>query len=181
MKQDVERILSELATSLRKLDIAKFQSLQREVLAAHQIFVSGTGRSGLMARAFVMRLVQLGMDGHVVGDNTNPMFGPSDLLLACTGSGSTETVLLNARKAKTAGGRIVAITAKEHSEVSKIAHVTLIVPMMDPNDLSYGSIQPIGTIFEQSILLLLDLLALELMKAKNLTPMELWKRHANLQ
>lgn len=181
MKEDVERILSELATILRKLDVTKFEAIQRHIKNANKVFITGSGRTGLMSRAFATRLVQFGKECHVVGDPTNPLLKEGDILIVCSGSGTNATSLLHARKAKQAGGVVIALTANGSSDLSKIAHLTCLLPMISPNDLSYGSVQPIGTIFEQTLLLALDLLILEMMKQSNKTAQDLWKTHSNLQ
>ncbi len=43
-----------------------------ELLSAKRIYVMGAGRSGLIAKAFAMRLMHLGMHSYVVGETITP-------------------------------------------------------------------------------------------------------------
>ena len=43
-----------------------------ELLNAKRIYVMGAGRSGLVAKAFAMRLMHLGMHAYVVGETITP-------------------------------------------------------------------------------------------------------------
>ena len=44
----------------------------RELLSAKRIYVIGAGRSGLVAKAFAMRLMHLGLHAYVVGETITP-------------------------------------------------------------------------------------------------------------
>jgi 6-phospho-3-hexuloisomerase len=65
-------VLGELGDVLREVDESAVSALQEKLAAARRVFVAGAGRSGLMMRAFAMRLMHLGLAVHVVGDATTP-------------------------------------------------------------------------------------------------------------
>ena len=52
----------------------------------------GAGRSGLVAKAFAMRLMHLGFTAYVVGETITPAMRPKDLLVIFSGSGRTKTI-----------------------------------------------------------------------------------------
>ena len=64
------------------------------VCQASSIFVFGAGRSGLVGKAFAMRLVHLGKTVHFVGDSTVPAITHQDVLVVISGSGKTSSVHL---------------------------------------------------------------------------------------
>ena len=103
----VERIRS-IAHSLSEKEIEHFI---REILSADRIFIMGAGRSGLVAKAFAMRLMHLGLHSYVVGETITPALKPGDLLVVFSGSGKTKTIADIAETAKEIGGRISLITS----------------------------------------------------------------------
>jgi len=82
----VERIRS-IANSLSEDEI---ESFLKEILKADRIFIMGAGRSGLVAKAFAMRLMHLGLHSYVVGETITPALKPGDLLVVFSGSGKTK-------------------------------------------------------------------------------------------
>ena len=57
------------------------EKLLEAIAAAKCIQVFGMGRMKCAVRAFVMRLMHMGLDAHVVYDTTCPNIGPGDLLI----------------------------------------------------------------------------------------------------
>ncbi|MEM2817946.1 MAG: SIS domain-containing protein, partial [Archaeoglobaceae archaeon] len=60
----------------------KLNSFIRFIEEAERIFVVGIGRSGLVAKAFAMRLMHLGYKAFVIGETTTPRIEAGDLLVA---------------------------------------------------------------------------------------------------
>ena len=54
----------------------------------------------LMAQAFAKRIAHLGIKTYVVGETTNPSANNKDLLIACSSSGETVSVVTIAKVAK---------------------------------------------------------------------------------
>lgn len=61
--------ISSTADSLSDEGVGQFID---ELLSAKRIYVMGAGRSGLIAKAFAMRLMHLGMHSYVVGETITP-------------------------------------------------------------------------------------------------------------
>ena len=107
IRHDVE----EVTAILDRVDDASAESMVEAILGAERVFVVALGRSGMLARMFAMRLMQIGLAAHVAGDVTTPAIAAGDLLIAVSGSGRTETVVALARKAKGFGAGVLAITS----------------------------------------------------------------------
>ena len=178
----IETIFQELSDVLWKVDETQVQQLLQDILTARRIVVFGVGRMGLMSRAFVMRLMHLGFNAHMVGDCTTPAVGPGDLLLLNSGSGETQTVFDVAVLGQKAGARLATITARPASRIAKLARTVVTLPGRAKTD-SGGpaSIQPMTTLNEQSLLLLLDAMVILLTEVTGQSLDDLSRRHCNLE
>jgi len=102
-------LVDTLRENLASIDDEAVDRLAQSILRTlgdRRIFVVGAGRSGLVARAFAMRLMHLGFSVHVVGETTTPRMDPGDLLIVISGSGETLYPATIAGEAKKIGGGI---------------------------------------------------------------------------
>jgi 6-phospho-3-hexuloisomerase len=83
------RILGELQAAIRATSLDAVEKLTEILLGARCTFVAGAGRSGLVAKAFCMRLMHLGLPAHPVGETATPALRRSDVLVVASGSGET--------------------------------------------------------------------------------------------
>lgn len=128
-----------------------------------------------------MRLAQMGFLASVVGEATAPAITPNDILIILSGSGETPVLLEHGKKAKKAGALVLAITASPHSSLSELCDVSVIVKA-DRKDQAGGcSMQPMGTLFEQSAGILCDTMVLLLMDRFHITGEEMFRNHSNLE
>ncbi len=171
-------ILEELEATLVRVREEQVDELRRLLSEAEAVFVTGEGRSGLVARCFAMRLAHLGLRAHVVGGTTTPAFGRGDLLVAVSGSGETDLTCTVARLAAEAGGTVAAVTSARESPLAAQADVTVVIPAAAGNG---GSAQYGRSLFEQSALIVLDALCLQLRRKIDQTSEEMDARHANLE
>jgi 6-phospho-3-hexuloisomerase len=177
-----QSILCEIGEILQELDNEDINRLVKEILTAHRIVVFGVGRMGLVSRAFVMRLCHLGLEAFAFGESTTPRIGPKDLVIVNSGSGETQTIFDITSLAKEAGAKIVAITARPNSRIGLLADI--VVNMPGPTKHSNGkdlSKQPMTTLYDQSLLILLDGVVIMLMSKTKQTSADLWARHCNLE
>ncbi|MEM1819818.1 MAG: SIS domain-containing protein, partial [Sulfolobales archaeon] len=93
-----------------------------------KVIVVGAGRSGLIGRAFAMRLMHLGFNVYVLGDTIVPSLRPNDLMIAISGSGRTKLVITVAEAAKSVGAKVIALTTYINSPLAKIADMIVEVP-----------------------------------------------------
>ena len=161
---DIKVIIDELSRTLSGIDRKQQEQMADEILKAKHIFVAGAGRSGMMARCFAMRLMHL--------------------LIITSGSGTTGSLVKMAEKAKALNGRGGLITIYPESTIGKMADV--VVQINAPTstseiDTGVTSIQPMVSLFEQSLLICLDFIIRILMDKTGITGEEMFKRHANLE
>ncbi|TWT25421.1 6-phospho-3-hexuloisomerase [Planomicrobium sp. CPCC 101110] len=177
-------IINEIKSVAENVNEERLDSVVEAITYAPRIFVAGAGRSGLMAKAFAMRLMHAGLDANVIGEITTSSSRQGDLLVLATGSGETESLKAYAQKAKKNGLKIVAITSFPESTLGTMADIVLQIPAPTPKSDKQSSIsskQPMGSLFEQTLLLSFDTLVIKTMKALNLESDEMFKNHANLE
>lgn len=177
-------VLQELATTLRAVDEGQVAAFRRTITGAARIFVAGKGRSGLHARAFAMRLMQLGLQVHVVDEATTPPIGASDLLIVASGSGRTASLVQYSERARSLGAKIALVTIAPDSSIAANADAIVCLPAPSPKldqPNSIYSIQPLGSLFEQALGIFFDLVILQLMEERGMTSPQMFERHANLE
>ena len=180
----ISQILDELSETVGHICNDSAEKLADAILAAETIFVAGAGRSGLAMKSFAMRLMHMGFDTYVVGETVTPNITDTDVLLIGSGSGSTNSLVINANKAHAIGATICLITIDENSPIAQVAEVILTIPAPSPKvnrDLGFRSVQPMGSLFEQSLLLTLEAIVLLLMRKTGKTTELMFTRHANLE
>ena len=180
----VDTVLGEVAIALKAVSADEVAEFQREIMGAKRVFIAGKGRSGLFMKAFAMRLMHLGLHVFVVDDVTTPSIAADDVLVLASGSGKTISLVHYASKAKEIGATVVLITAYPDSPVGH--HADKVVHIPAPSVKVEGSsrvqsAQPMANLFEQSLVLLLDICTLQLMKALSKTGEQMFARHANLE
>jgi 6-phospho-3-hexuloisomerase len=180
--------VDELRALLTGVDARQVQDLVESLGAARAVFTAGAGRSGLAMRAFAMRLMHMGIAAHVVGDVTSPAFAPGDLLVVGSGSGATPTLVPLAEKAKNLGGRLALLTTDPASPIGRAADVIVRIPAPTPKTVPGAPaagvpayIQPMASLFEQGLWVLLDSCVMLLMARKGMATEEMFGRHANLE
>ena len=174
---------AELVQVAEKMREDEYTCVVNELAAAKRIFTLGGGREGLMVRAFSMRLMHLGRPVFWIWDDTTPSLGEGDVLLVATGS-CTGGVLLHVTKtAREHGARVVLITADNSGPVGVYADATAYVPAAAY--LAKGDLVPteqmMGSLFEQSLLLLFDSMAAVLGELLGETTQSTEARHRNVE
>ena len=181
----VEKVLAEITTCLQQVSDESLAQAGALIEDAPGIFVCGAGRTGLMMRALGTRLMHLGKTVHVVGESTTPSIHAGELLILGSGSGQTATLLAIAQKAQSQGARILLFTTNPNSPLTNWADQTVALPAPSLGALDDGreliSMQPMGTLFEQSLLILCDTIILGLMSRKGVSAAQMRERHANLE
>jgi 6-phospho-3-hexuloisomerase len=135
-------------------------------------------------RAFAMRLMHLGLQAYVVDEVTTPGIASGDLLLIGSGSGKTASLVQYTRRAKDLGARVGLITADSRSEIATLADLVVEISAPTPKSdrlSTRSSLQPMGSLFEQSLGILLDVLILVVMETEGVDAGQMFARHANLE
>jgi 6-phospho-3-hexuloisomerase len=187
-------LLASVRESLTQVNLDQVEMMVVEMLACtnRRILVLGAGRSGLVGRAFAMRLMHLGFQVYVTGETITPSIGKGDLIIALSGSGTTKLVVTAAEIGKTVDAKIIAITSYADSDLAKLADQIVLIKgrtkIADEKDYflrqlmgDFEPMAPLGTVFEISLMTFLDGVIVELMHRLGLKENELRKRHATIE
>ncbi|MGD6941913.1 6-phospho-3-hexuloisomerase [Cytobacillus gottheilii] len=176
-------IVQELSQTVHLISESEADALVEQILKAKKVFVAGAGRSGFMGKSFVMRMMHMGIDAYIVGETVTANLEKDDLLIIGSGSGETKTLVAIAEKAKSIGGTIAAITISPNSTIGELADIVVKLPGVtkDQSEGDYKTIQPMGSLFEQTMLLFYDALILSFMDKKGLDSNKMYGKHANLE
>lgn len=181
MTKQLERILQEIQTTASLIRDEDAVQLVNRILEAKKIFVAGAGRSGFMAKSFAMRMMHVGLNPYVVGETVTPNLEEGDLFIVGSGSGETKSLVAMAEKAKSIGASVAAVTIVPNSSIGQLADIVIEIPAQTKADTSNKSIQPMGSLFEQSLLLFYDSLILHIMEKRGMDSVNMYGRHANLE
>ena len=179
-----EAVLAEIGKTLGSIDPKSVERLAQDIMAADQVFFVGVGRVMLALQAFCKRLGHLGVKAHYVGEITEPAITKNDLLIVGSGSGASLFPLGIARKAReTVDCKIVHIGSTVDSPMKEIEDYLVRIPVCTKFYLEdeVDSCQIMTSLFEQSVLLLGDIVAKLIVEEKNLDMKALWQFHANLE
>ncbi|MFJ7678361.1 6-phospho-3-hexuloisomerase [Peribacillus sp. NPDC097198] len=181
--QYMAKIIQELSRSVDLIADEEAEQLVNRILEAKKVFVAGAGRSGLMGKSFAMRMMHMGIGAYVLGETVTPTFEKDDLLILGTGSGETKSLISIAEKATNIGGTIATVTISPESTIGKLADFAIKLPgsPKDQSEGDYQTIQPMGSLFEQTLLLFFDSVILRIMDKKGLDTNKMYGRHANLE
>ncbi len=170
-------ILRDLRRVLDAVSERKTAEFTRKIIDARRIFVYGVGRSGLLARTFGMRLVHLGRDATVVGDTTTPAIRRGDLLVVCSRTGQSPVLHHAIHLARREGAGVVTVTGLRGAPVADDADLVIRLPLEQARS---EQEQPMGSLFEQALLIFLDLVVLRLMTLLERTSEDMERIHSNL-
>ena len=173
----IQRKINDILSQVSQNDIDKVKKLFSN---SSRIFVYGAGRSGLVAKAFAIRLVHLGLQTFVIGETIIAPVQKGDLAVIVSGSGETIPAVMTAEIAHDIGAKVVSITGKKNSEIAKYADITLFISATC-NDSERKKYAPLGTLFEASVWILLDGIIADLLENKHETEETMRKRHATLE
>jgi len=176
-------VLRELDAALSSIDPAEAERLKDAILGADKVFFVGVGRVLLALQCIVKRLCHLGISAHYVGEISEPAIGTGDLLVVGSGGGSTVFPLVIAQKAKSYGAAVAHIGSNPGSPIKEYADFMVRIPVRTKLylDDEIDSSQLMTSLFEQSVLLLGDIIAGMIVEEKEMDIKELWQYHANLE
>ena len=144
-------IIEELDRSSKTISPEKLQEVIKKIKEHKRIFVYGTGRSGLMLKAFAMRLMQIGLNSYVVGETTTPSVQKGDLLIVASASGETGSVCMTAESALKQEVDLIVISSAPESTLGKIQKPDIEIEAATKFAISKVSVQPLGSLFEQML------------------------------
>lgn len=179
-----DTVLQELQTVFANVKEEEVLALTAAICEAESVFVVGVGRVLLMLQAFVKRLHHLGIEATYVGAVDEPAITENDLLIVGSGSGESAVPLAIVKIARTHHARIAHIGSNASSSMTPYEDLFIRIPCSTKLNLQdeIKSQQVMSSLFEQSLLLLADMVALLIVDKKQITDLHaLWKKHANLE
>ena len=196
LKAAAEEIIAGIKDSIENLNMKEVERLIELLLEAKdkKIFIVGMGRSGFVARAFALRLMNLGFNVYFLGETITPAAEKGDLLIAISGTGATKLVLTASTAAKEIGATVIAFTSFSESPLGQAADHTVTIKGRTkagwPKEEDYLARQligerepltPLGSVFENNCMVFLDSLVVELMHRLGRTEEDLKRRHATIE
>lgn len=169
----LKEVLNEIENSSNLND--DFNDFANYINRKSNIYLSGKGRSGIVVQGFANRLMHLGYKVHLVGEISAPHTKKDDILILCSGSGETQSLIPIAEQAKENEMTILLFTQSNQSTLAKIANKIFLVKTIE------DSVQPMGTLFEELTFLIFDSIILYLMEISQQDEQDMKARHANLE
>lgn len=193
--QDMMQLMGAKIRSIAKtIPDREVETFLSELLHAHRIYVMGAGRSGLVAKAFAMRLMHLGLQAFVVGETITPAMNRDDVMVIFSGSGRTKTIADIAETAHRIGANICLITSNPDSRIGRLSTCTVIIQSFrdevkdDAAEFEtrqmlgdHKSFAPLGTLFETASMVFADAVISRLMEITQTDESALKNRHANIE
>lgn len=196
LKAAAEEIITGIRSCIEELNMNEVERLIQFLLDAKErkIFIVGMGRSGFVARAFALRMMNLGFSVYFLGETITPAAEKGDILIAISGTGATKMVLTASAAAKEIGATVIALTSFSESPLGQTADLTVTIKgrtkMGWPKEEDYLARQiigerepltPLGSVFENNCMVFLDSLVVELMHRMGRTEADLKRRHATIE
>lgn len=191
-----EEILRGMTRAINSIDPGQVETLldtlQNVKREGRKALVVGAGRSGLVGKAFAMRLMHVGIDVYVMGETITPAIGEGDIVIIISGSGSGAMSIAAARMAKRLGSVIFAVTSYPDSDLGQVSDYIVVVPgreaVAEESDYQsrqllgeHESLAPMGTLFEGTCAVLLDGLIAELMTRLEVSEISMKEKHSTIE
>ncbi len=175
MKESTDYIIDAIQKTLegQEEETSKFVDY---IIESKKIFIYGVGRSGLIGKAFAIRLVQMGLEVFFVGETITPIVEEGNLVVIVSYTGETMSAIQTANIVRRVGAKVVTITANDHSKLSGASN--LVIQIHPPKDDERKRLAPLGTLFEDATLVYLDGIVATLMEKLGQSEGLMRKRHA---
>ena len=174
--QSQDYIARRVSAALAGIPAGVVQRTVEILLKAPEIFVYGAGRSGIIGRAFAMRLVQVGLAAFVIGESTTPIVRAGDAVFILSGRGESQSSIQTANIVRREGAQLVVLTGRSSSKLAHAAN--LAIPLDFPEDKQQPELAPLGTLFESASLQFTDALISAIMGARGESEESMRRRHA---
>jgi 6-phospho 3-hexuloisomerase len=169
-------VADRVTAALEGIRVADVRRAIELLIAAPKIFVYGAGRSGIIGRAFAMRLVQTGLTAFVIGESVTPIVRKGDAVFILSSQGESYSSIQTANIVRREGAELIVLTAKVGS---KLAHAaTVLLALEFPEEPDRARYAPLGTLFEAASLRLTDGIIADVMAVRGETEVSMRRRHA---
>ena len=191
-----EEILRGISRAVNAIDPREVEILLDTLMdvkrEGRKALILGAGRSGLVGKAFAMRLMHVGIDVYVMGETITPAIGEGDIVVIISGSGIGAMSTTAASLAKRLGSIIFSVTSYPDSELALISDHVVVVPgreaVYEESDYQsrqllgeHESLAPMGTLFEDTCAVFLDGLIAELMTRLEVSEASMREKHSTIE
>lgn len=175
MKESQEYIIENIRKTLKDntADTDKFVDM---IVSAPRIFIYGVGRSGLIAKAFAIRLVQMGLEVFFVGETVTPIVEEKHLVIIVSHTGDTMSCVQTANIVRRVGADVISITSNDHSKLASASN--LVVHIKPERDEDRKRLAPLGTLFEDATMIYFESIVAQVMQRLDQNEGSMRKRHA---
>jgi 6-phospho-3-hexuloisomerase len=175
MKQSTDYIIESIRRTLEH-DTEGTEQFVDMMISSPTIFIYGVGRSGLIAKAFAIRLVQMGLEVYFVGETITPIVEEGNLVIIVSQTGNTMSCIQTANIVRRVGAKVIAVTSNDHSKLANASN--LVIHISPTKDEERGILAPLGTLFEDATLVYLDGIVAQLMQKLGQSEGSMRRRHA---
>ena len=168
-------LITRIDSVMENVDWDSFVELARMLPRVRATFVTGAGRSGLVARSFGMRLMHAGLLAYIPGETITPAAGKNDLLVAISCTGKTGYTDYMARRAHELGAKVAVVTSEADSPLARQADKVVVIPAVAEDIVLRAAV------FEHAASLCLDAVFNVLSERLKLDLEKYRQRHANLE
>jgi len=185
LKETAKTVVAEYQAVFERLDEDMVNRFVALIHGHDRIFFIGVGREGMMTRAFAMRLMHMGKEIHWIWDDTTPSINKGDLLVATIGGGNIGHIRYVCERARSNGATVAVMTGSPSgAAVKAVADFVFFIPAcvyLGTDDV-VPSVQPMGNLFEQCLLITCDLIVMKLVdEISGISFEQMEKRHRNVE
>ncbi len=164
------KIIKEIAQATKNIPEHYIDEIIKLLDTSDRIFVWGLGRSGMMARAFAMRLRHLGRESYFIG-GLCPTMQNKDLLIVISKTGRSKMLWVPVEAAKKSKTTTIYLTATKNP-LTKLCDRSFYFNL--PESSQFG-----GSLFEQTMLIFLDELVERYRQTHGISFTKMEKNHAS--
>lgn len=179
----------------RDIILESHNKFRNEKIGIHQpkIFIGGAGRSGLVAKSYAMRLMQLGFNAYVFGESIIPPIEEGDILITISNSGKSSSIMHVFDDIKQDKIKILSVCGSTECDLARMSDAKIVINSLSDscltaedterlNKINFNTDELVllGTAFEISAFIILDVLVVELMQSLGLKENNLKDMHDNL-
>lgn len=176
LKQLEKFILGNISSALDSVTQEEMDWCIDHILSAKKVFLYGVGRSGLVGKAFAMRLVQMGLQAFFIGETVSPVVTKEDLAIIISNTGETISAIQTANILRRVGAEVIVVSGDRTSNLARAGNMVIHIDVPSTNKRKHYA--PLGTLFEDASLIFFDLIVPLLMARLNETEESLRRRHA---
>src|SRR4030043_454568 len=147
MRESSDYIVNSIIKTLEP-DVEETDKFVDIIIGSRKIFIYGVGRSGLIAKAFAIRLVQMGLEVYFVGETITPIVEEGHLVIIVSYTGETMSAIQTANIVRRVGAKVITITASAHSKLASASNHVVVIDA--PKDEDKKRLAPLGTLFEDA-------------------------------